>query len=151
MLVLNGRISADGGNGVYQHGGGGSGGSIALNVGTLSGSGAISANGGDGNGVGGGGGGGRIAIACSTNHFTGAMRAWGGLGGGGAGGAGTIYLKTNSVLIARVFVDNGGWPGMETPLENLSNGARRERCARRPALGFYHLALNDLPWIRSYS
>ncbi len=120
-LVVDGRISADGGDGVYQHGGGGSGGSIALNVGVLSGSGVISADGGDGNGVGGGGGGGRIAISFSTNQFVGAMRAWGGLGGGGAGGAGTIYFKTNSLPVARVLVDNGGWPGMTTPLENIAN------------------------------
>ncbi|MCW5551443.1 MAG: hypothetical protein KIS67_04670 [Verrucomicrobiae bacterium] len=120
-LHLDGRISADGGHGIYQHGGGGAGGSISLDIGTLAGSGIISACGGDGNGVGGGGGGGRIAIACSTNQFVGAMRAWGGLGGGGAGGAGTIYFKTNSLPLARVLVDNGGWPGMTTPLQNIAN------------------------------
>jgi len=143
-LVVDGRISAGGGDGVYQHGGGGSGGSIALNVGLLSGSGVISADGGDGNGVGGGGGGGRIAITCSTNQFAGAMQAWGGLGGGGAGGAGTIYLKTNSLPVARLLVDNGGWPGVETPLENQSSVGLNVSGGATVQPSAPYLAVNDL-------
>ena len=47
---------------------------LALTVGTLSGSGAITANGGAGNGLGGGGGGGRISIVYnSANAFSGLM------------------------------------------------------------------------------
>lgn len=143
-ILLDGRISADGGDGINSHCGGGSGGSIALNVGVLSGSGVISAGGGDGNGVGGGGGGGRIAIACSTNQFAGATRAWGGLGGGGAGGAGTIYLKTNSLPVARLLVDNGGWPGVETPLENQSSVGLTVSGGATVQPSASYLAVNDL-------
>lgn len=69
-LILNGGLYADGSwgisSGVDGHGAGGaSGGSIWLDVGVLSGSGQISADG--GGGVGGGGGGGRIAIHYKEN------------------------------------------------------------------------------------
>ena len=80
--------------------GGGSGGGINLNVGTLAGSGVISANGGMGNYLGGGGGGGRIAIVCSQSSFSGLISAYGG-GGYAVGGAGTIYTAVNQ---------SGGWP-----------------------------------------
>ena len=60
-LLVNGRISANGGAGIGQGTGGGSGGSVWLTAGTLAGAGTISANGGAGNELGGGGGGGRVA------------------------------------------------------------------------------------------
>jgi hypothetical protein len=57
VLQVFGTISAAGGAGNISSAGGGSGGSIFLTVGTLVGSGIITANGGAGNGNGGGGGG----------------------------------------------------------------------------------------------
>ena len=58
LLTVNGRLSANGGDGGYNSGGG-AGGSLSFSsINTLAGSGVISANGGAGNGLGGGGGGG---------------------------------------------------------------------------------------------
>jgi hypothetical protein len=117
MLLLDGRISADGTPGLTQGGGGGSGGSVWLTVGTLAGSGTISVNGGSGNGVGlgggGGGGGGRVSVLYNMNLFFGAMSARGG-DGAAWGGAGTIYTKANQQSLGLVVADNGGHLGTNT-------------------------------------
>ena len=87
--------------------GGGSGGSIWLTVGTLSGAGSITANGGSGAGsLGGGGGGGRIYVSSSNNSFTGTLAAYGG-GGANWGGAGTALIQTTELNDQQVL-DNGG-------------------------------------------
>jgi len=66
-LLHNGHIGSDGNNGVGTGDGGGSGGSIWIDVGTMTCSGGtLSADGGDGVGAGGGGGGGRIALLYTT-------------------------------------------------------------------------------------
>lgn len=121
-LVVNGRISAEGGQGLYDGSGGGSGGSIWLNAGLLAGGGLISANGGMGNGFGlyggGGGGGGRIAIQSGMNLFLGAISARGG-GGSARGGAGTIYTTDRNKYSAQLLVDNGGTLGTNTLLASL--------------------------------
>ena len=119
VLLLNGRISADGGAGIGQGTGGGSGGSVWLTVGTLAGLGTISANGGMGNQLGGGGGGGRICVRYGVNAFEGAISAYGG-GGYAWGGAGTIYTKANSQAMGQMVVDNGGHYGTNTPVAYLT-------------------------------
>jgi hypothetical protein len=109
-LQMDGRISANGGNGSGLGGGGGSGGAVWVSAGTLAGAGLISANGGNGgmnNPNSAGGGGGRIAIFFTTNSFTGLISAYGG-GWTNFGGAGTIFLKTNSSSFSTLLVDNGG-------------------------------------------
>ena len=115
--LLDGQISADGAAGVTAGGGGGAGGSVWVTVGTLAGSGTISADGGMGNGVGlgggGGGGGGRIAVQYGVNLFFGAITALGG-SGAGVGGAGTVYTKANSQPWGLVVADNGGQAGTNT-------------------------------------
>lgn len=100
-LQLDGRISAEGRNGVQSapeatykipSGGGGAGGSVLISVSNLLGSGTISANGGDSPaqyGAGGGGGGGRIAVTYGSTAFAGSVLSKGG-GGYQAGGAGTV-------------------------------------------------------------
>ena len=118
-LLVNGRVSANGGLGLAQGSGGGSGGSVWLTAGTLAGSGVISANGGAGNELGGGGGGGYISLQYGANAFAGAISAYGG-GGYAWGGAGTIYTKANSQATGQVLVDNGGNYGTNTPLPYLS-------------------------------
>ena len=96
-------------------GGGGSGGSIWLTVGTLSGSGSITANGGSGvDSVGGGGGGGRIYISCNNNSFAGTVSACGG-GGANWGGAGTVFIKPTAQN-GQLILDNGGHAGTNTPM-----------------------------------
>ena len=119
-LQLDGRISADGVSTNSLNSGGGSGGSIWLKVGKLSGAGSVSANGGPANNIGGGGGGGRVAIWCNTNTFTGAVAARGGVGGN-YGGAGTIYTVPNFNNQARglIIVDNGGARGTNTPITSI--------------------------------
>jgi hypothetical protein len=122
-LVLDGSISANGaGSTAKANGGGGSGGGILLNVGTLSGSGAISANGGAANNLaGGGGGGGRIAIYFGTNMFTGNILAHGG-SGTNAGGAGTVYLQNAPSGLSQLIIDDGGLVGstaLPSPLGSL--------------------------------
>ena len=97
--------------------GGGSGGSIFLLAGKLSGAGVLSVNGGAGNLTGGGGGGGRIAILYNTNSFTGAVTARGGAGAH-FGGAGTIYTTSSFTAgqgkSTQLIVDNGGNRGANT-------------------------------------
>ena len=117
-LQMDGRISANGGNGSGLGGGGGSGGTVSLSPGTLTGAGAITANGGNGgagNPNSGGGGGGRISISLFTNRFAGGISAYGG-GWTNFGGAGTIYVRTNSASYAMLLVDNGGNRGTNTVL-----------------------------------
>ena len=91
-LTLDGLIAANGGsvsaipNGPIP-GSGGSGGSIWLETGTLSGSGTIMSNGGSSPTASGGGG--RIALDIANDNFTGQMSVDGG-SGGSPGEIGTI-------------------------------------------------------------
>ena len=125
IMTINGVLSANGKPGIVSGAGGGSGGSLWLNAGTISGTGKISVDGGSGEffGGGGGGGGGRIAAYFNTNQFAGKFSARGGLGAFLAGGAGTIYLKTNSANIAQLILDDGGVTGTNTPLDLFPQGA----------------------------
>jgi hypothetical protein len=123
-LELDGMLSANGSAGVGQASGGGSGGSIWVTAGTISGSGIITANGGAGEpslGGGGGGGGGRIALSLGTNHFSGGIAARGGTGAVN-GGAGTILMTIMSPASSQLLVDNGGLRGTNTPLTVLPQG-----------------------------
>lgn len=126
-LHVDGAISADGNAGsqaACTAGSGGSGGSVYLSVGELTGSGRISADGGQGwrsdwcSGItSGGGGGGRVAIYFRTNNsgFAGTVRA---VGGSGylCGGAGTIYTKAVNAAVGDLLVDNAGTNGAMTLL-----------------------------------
>jgi hypothetical protein len=121
-LALGGRISANGTAGGSEGCGGGSGGSVWLNVGRLTGGGSITANGGAGQlPGGGGGGGGRIAVSTQTNQFTGLISAQGGMGFAN-GGAGTVYTTTpnNQLKAPQLIFDNGGLRGALTALPTIS-------------------------------
>ena len=116
-LVLNGTISADGENGKqgtypasYRWaGGGGSGGSIWIDAGAITGSGEITANGGDGGftDLAGGGGGGRIALYYNEYDFSGNCLAIGGIGRT-VGGTGTIFMKSPTQQYGSLIFDNNG-------------------------------------------
>ena len=86
VLTVNGRLSASGASGTYKHStGGGSGGSLWVECKTLTGSGDISARGGDGGstggwGAGGGGGGGRISLNYIQWNYAGTTNVDGGTG-----------------------------------------------------------------------
>ena len=126
-LEIEGAISANGiagtnrPSGVNNLGsGGGSGGSLWLSAAALTGTGKITADGGNGYTNSGGGAGGRIAVYFNSNAFTGTFSAHGGPGVGLAGGAGTIYLQTNSAPVGTLIVDNGGFVGTNTPLGTVT-------------------------------
>ena len=107
-LLVNGSISANGTMGTAAGAGGGSGGTVRLSAGILTGAGSISADGGNGNGPnGGGGGGGRISMAYTTNLFAGTVSAFGG-SGTKWGGAGTIYTKANNQQLGQLLLNNNG-------------------------------------------
>ena len=115
-LTVDGIISANGAPNNATPAGAGSGGCIFLNVKSLSGAGAISADGGSAFGTGGGGGGGRIFIVTATNQFAGVTHAYGGTGATGAGGAGTLDITSASPVQSDLIVDNGGQTGAATPV-----------------------------------
>jgi hypothetical protein len=107
---LNGLLNANGNPGPA----GGAGGSIWLQVGSLSGAGEIRANGGSAEiSDNGGGAGGRVALYVESNSFTGSVEAVGGLGNsnGGDGGPGTIYWRDISSGETRLVIDNGDRDG----------------------------------------
>ncbi|MEA3506808.1 MAG: hypothetical protein U9R36_04900, partial [Elusimicrobiota bacterium] len=120
-LVNNGEINADGirpltSGSRGERGGGGSGGSIWIETGEITGAGDITAVGGD-TSVGGAGGGGRIALYYTTNSFTGQVSANGGNGySNREGGAGTIFLKDGATGSSKLLIDNAGRNGQTTPL-----------------------------------
>ncbi len=118
-LELAGQILANGQSSGLSYRGGGSGGSLWLQVGVLTGGGVIRADGGAGRNDGyysaSGGGGGRIALYYDTLEGfdpSAQSSAYGGLGYSGyaTGAAGTIYLKSAAQSVAELRIDNGNRP-----------------------------------------
>jgi hypothetical protein len=94
QLTLDGLLSANGGVGLQDDSGGGSGGSIWVTAASLAGGGNVAANGGNGELYGGGGGGGgRIALYSPVNTFTGQVSVAGG-NGAFPGEAGSVYTSS---------------------------------------------------------
>ncbi|HEY0722525.1 MAG TPA: hypothetical protein VGD41_00740, partial [Pyrinomonadaceae bacterium] len=127
-LVLSGSIRANAG--VTDPGGsssGGSGGAIRIDVGMISGTGTINANGTPGAGtVGGGGSGGRIAIYYqnATGFNFGNVTAFGSTGPNTTNaGAGTIYLQGPARETGELIVDNNNitTPSLSTPILGASS------------------------------
>ncbi|MGH8543568.1 MAG: hypothetical protein ACREX3_08045, partial [Gammaproteobacteria bacterium] len=125
-LQLDGIIKADGEGRFCCSVGGGSGGGIRIDVGTLSGSGQITANGGLSPDVGGGGGGGRIAVYYQnlTGFDINKITAFGGGPGGPGphGGAGTVYLQGPNRESGELVVDNNNLTASPTSLLPSSSG-----------------------------
>ncbi|KAK3755992.1 hypothetical protein QZH41_003345 [Actinostola sp. cb2023] len=95
-LQINGLLSSDGINGIGNHAGGGSGGSIFIQTTNMTGHGEISVKGGSGTGDGGGGSGGRVAIHCRWRYtYGGKFTDLGGQGSKYGGPAGTVYKEEN--------------------------------------------------------
>ncbi|MEM7395033.1 MAG: hypothetical protein AAF492_22100, partial [Verrucomicrobiota bacterium] len=110
-LRVEGEIVADGGSFLANSVGGGAGGSVWLDVGSLSGSGSIRADGGDVICCGGGGGGGRVAVYYddASDFDLNTVDAQGGNSTSGItldGAAGTVYLKDNAAAIGVLRIDN---------------------------------------------
>ena len=128
-LTVSGSILADGGGGSY---GGGSGGSIYITAGSLSGGGALRAQGGYTSTYASGAGG-RIAVIASTSGFTGGITAYAASDGGASGGAGTVFIKTpgtNGTLI----IDNN----------NIATGRHAQIAAGDYTATFDEVRLNKL-------
>jgi len=112
-LVLDGEIWANGGQG-SSYTGGGSGGSVWLDVGVLNGAGSIHASGASSVAGayqrGGGGGGGRVALYYTeaSGFDLSALTVFGGNGNRApAGGAGTVYWQAKSDPLGQLRIDNG--------------------------------------------
>ena len=125
-LQLDGTLLADGQNGAYYTGGG-SGGSIWLDVGTLQGTGSIQANGGlhsNSPGDSGDGGGGRVAVYYDdASDFDLAAIRCAAINDGA--GAGTVYLKNNAEPFGRLTLDNEGRSHSTTIPSALTVGSNR--------------------------
>lgn len=157
LLRVDGRIAANGADGVHPASGGGAGGSVWVSAQNISLTGSVSANGGSGEPyAGGGGGGGRIAIyvsgsiSDSSNHFSGSISAVGGAGALG-GGAGTIFLRGNSDTVGQLLIDNGGNRGTNTPLNmfatadvTISGGALVQSASIPP---IHNLVIQSNSWL----
>ncbi|HOA60036.1 MAG: right-handed parallel beta-helix repeat-containing protein [Verrucomicrobia bacterium] len=121
LLTIDGRVTAQGLNGVSNNSGGGAGGSLYLTAKTIAGKGAILADGGAGEWVdGGGGAGGRIALYADAVAFSGDLAARGG-GGHQRGGSGSIYTKLTGQATGELVLDNGGNAGALSPFDVPAN------------------------------
>ena len=103
-LTVNGSILADGAavNGQNT----GSGGSIYITAGYLTGAGTLSAQGGGNGGGARGGSGGRVAVIASTATYSGAYKVYGANGPAGMiGAAGTLFIKTPGTT-GTLIIDN---------------------------------------------
>ena len=115
-VVLDGAVLANGQDG---HGGGGSGGGIYIATTTLSGSGSISAGGGDATR---GGGGGRVALYAEnfTGFDTSSISAPGGIGQDAHGGAGTVHVVEGKPHThVRDYAPIGSHGGRVTVLDHI--------------------------------
>lgn len=120
-LRIDGRIHASGSVGASGGGhfaGGGSGGSIWISAGNLTGIGEIQATGGTAPGIAGGGAGGRIAIYAADDQFSGRVAACGG-SGFSAGAVGTIVRADAAGEIDITLSNCGVEPAGPTRLFNL--------------------------------
>ncbi len=107
ILTVDGTISANGLIGGSGDPGGGAGGSIWIDAGTLDGVGVITANGGPGRSSGGAGGGGRVAVYVDASTMGDAqIRAYGGASTYG-GAAGTVYRRLSAASPEVLVIDNG--------------------------------------------
>lgn len=113
LLINDGSISADGEG--TANGGGGSGGSVLIEVYEFEGYGAISVAGGAGKSNNGGGSAGRVAVYCSLQiEFEGSYLMHGGVGVDGtqSAGGGTVYLEDirSEKPYKRLLLDNQDLP-----------------------------------------
>ena len=127
-MQLDGLIAADGASTGNACSGGGAGGSITVEVGTLSGAGSVRADGGSVPGGGndtGGGGGGRVAIVYDTNNGFDLDTKVEAVGGEGTaiGAIGSVYLRPMANPNGTLRIDGMGQdPSRATPLYSLGGG-----------------------------
>jgi len=116
-IVVEGRLSSSGGRSAHDVAYGGSGGSLWIESGTLSGDGVIAANGGQAADGWYGSGGGRIDIAGTVNNFTGSIEVYGGSNGTSSswrGMAGSVIFPVDSgsgLTCTSLVISNELWLG----------------------------------------
>ncbi len=115
-LILEGMLSANG-DPAPRSGGAGAGGSLWLEVGSLSGGGVLQANGGERYPFGAdtSGGGGRISLTTETSTFSGTIEAVGGAGVR-VGGPGTVVLTDLAAGQRSLVIDNQDQDGSKAGL-----------------------------------
>ena len=113
LFDLAGSVTAAGADGWKA--GGGAGGSLWIEAGTLAGAGAIAANGGNAGTADSwpahGGGGGRVAVHANSSIFSGSLQARGGSGSFSNGGPGSCYFRDAGTSTETLTFDNGGLVG----------------------------------------
>ena len=127
-LSLDGRISANGGEGISQRFYSGAGGSIWISAARMTGSGLVEANGAEAPAIAYlGGGGGRVAMTVGEGGFAdwrGHAHAYGGgkaTASNPSGAAGTVYLKdgnSQGIVLIDNNGENAGEFGVDWPLES---------------------------------
>ena len=151
-LMLDGYIKA---NGLYSTYMGGAGGSIHIETSLFSGTGSLSANGGNNGNTSnaynrGTGGGGRISLyADDLSGFTGSYSARGGNNNGvagHAGGAGTIYVKNNTEQYGSLTIDNAGNPAPENSTRLRSVGLRTITATEDMGNGQWKITIDEAAW-----
>ncbi|WAR26294.1 hypothetical protein MAR_011998 [Mya arenaria] len=119
MLMIDGEIRVNGGDGRNITGGGGSGGTLQIDTYNFRGMGNITANGGGrfAAGTGGGGAGGRIALYFRQNvTYWGGFQCHGGYSAGSAepGGPGPVFIYNVAKEHSTLYINNNG---LQTPTE----------------------------------
>ena len=146
-LVVDGAVRSDGQGNTSSLGVSGAGGSVLLEVNNLSGTGVVSANGGDspgGHSYASGGGGGRIAVYYDSLSggfdIETQIAAYGG-DARNPGGPGTIYLESIAQNgIGDLIIDNGGvMPQFVTPIDSPITGGTIDNVSTSPNASFTDL------------
>ena len=129
-LVVDGTISARGGDGASTRSGGGSGGGILAYCSRIHGDGEMDVGGGDGDHsaayYGGGGAAGRITLYYRENHFLGRFLSTGGASSYEPGGPGTVYLEKvpgNNATYGHDRIDDAAHSGRERSAQSI-NGTK---------------------------
>lgn len=146
QLILDGNIKADGLKGFYY---GGSGGSVHIEVGVLSGTGSITVNGNDmytNWSAYSAGSGGRISVyADDDSSYSGSYLARSGQNYNIAG-AGTVYLHSPSEEFGHLTVDNGGLIANVNSTQVTSIGRHTISGVREVEPRIWEISVNGTPW-----
>ena len=145
---IDGMVLANGQDGTSANfgAGAGSGGGIRLDVATLSGSGQISANGGNQSSGTAAGGGGRVAVYyTAANGFNLLTNVTAHGGGGNAGAVGTVFLKPGRSLGQLWLASHGTSPGVWTPLGSMTDTVFQVDALLLSGAGVIAAAVREMP------
>ena len=149
VRISAGNVQVDGkilANGQASGGSGGSGGGIWLSVGSLNGTGTISASGANGNSYCGGGGG-RVAVLYGTANFnlTNNILANAGTANSAKGSVGTVYLQAAGQPGELYLTSHNTTAGAYTPLGQASDSVVQIDSLVLSGTNIWAVAVNGLP------